>query len=140
MRYALISALALCALAAQALPQATAKRKIPCKTLGNASSCYWTRGRLAVYNGRPPLRLWKIGTKRVLAIYSGPSIKRGDEQDMMNPELTTNVEKAFTSSDDQIFGDFEICPLDADRPGEMQAACIESAKRIFVQKLTLPSR
>src|SRR2546427_6613259 len=127
MRHALILALALCAVAAQAIPQATAKRKIPCKTPENAASCYWTRGRLAVYNGRPPLRLWKIGTKRVLAIYSGPSIKRGDERDMLNPELPPNVQRAFRSSDDQIFGDFEICPLDADRPGEMQAACIESA-------------
>ena len=68
------------------------------------------------------------------------SIKRGDERDMLNPELPPNLEKAFTSSDDRIFADFEVCPIDADRPGEMQAACIESAKRIFVQKVTLPSR
>jgi hypothetical protein len=48
MRYALIAALALCGVAAQALPQKTEKRKIPCKTPENAASCYWTRGRLAV--------------------------------------------------------------------------------------------
>jgi len=53
MRYALILALGLCAVAAQALPQTTAKRKIPCKTSENAASCYWTRGRLGVYNGNP---------------------------------------------------------------------------------------
>jgi hypothetical protein len=134
MRYALIAALALCGVAAQALPQKTEKRKIPCKTPENAASCYWTRGRLAVYDGRPPLRLWKIGTKRVLAIYSGPSIKRGDEKDILNPELPPNVEKVFTSSYDRIFGDFEVCPLGADRPGQMQAACIESAQKLFVQK------
>jgi len=74
MRYALVSALALCALAAQAVPQKTAQRKIPCKTPENVASCYWTRGRLAFYNGNPPYRLWKIGTKRVLGIFSGPSI------------------------------------------------------------------
>lgn len=134
MRYALISAVALCAVAARALPQRTENRKVPCKIRENAASCYWTRGRLAVYNGRPPLRLWKIGTKRVLAIYSGPSIKRGDERDMMNPELPSNVRKLFISSNDRIFGDFEICPLDADRPGEMQMACIQSAQNISVQK------
>jgi hypothetical protein len=44
MRYALISALALCAVVAQAIPQAAPKRKIPCKTPENAASCYWTRG------------------------------------------------------------------------------------------------
>jgi hypothetical protein len=140
MRYALVSALALCALAAQAIPQGAPKRKIPCKTSENAASCYWAHGRLAVYNGLPPpLRLWKIGTTRVLAIYSGPSIKRGDQRDMLNPELPFNIKKVFTSSDDQI-ADFEICPLDADHPGQMQAACIESAKRISVQKVTLPTR
>jgi len=30
-----------------------AKRKIPCKTPTNASSCYWTHGRLGLYNGTP---------------------------------------------------------------------------------------
>jgi hypothetical protein len=134
MRYALISALALCALAAQAIPQQTERRKIACKMPENTASCYWTHGRLAVYNGRPPLRLWKIGTRRILAIYSGPSIKRGDERDMMNPELPPNLKTLFRASDERILGDFEVCPIDADRPGEMQAACIESAKNIFVQK------
>ena len=55
MRYALIAALALCAIAAQAVPQNAAKRKIPCKTPENAASCYWTRGRLNFYNGVLPL-------------------------------------------------------------------------------------
>ena len=46
MRYPLIAALALCAVAAQALPQTAPKRTIPCKTPENAASCYWTHGRL----------------------------------------------------------------------------------------------
>ena len=36
MRYPLISALAICAIAAQGLPQQTTKRNIPCKTPENA--------------------------------------------------------------------------------------------------------
>jgi len=134
MRYTLISALALCAVAAQALPQQSEKRKIPCKSPENTATCYWARGRLSVYDGRPPLRLWKIGTTRILAIYSGPSVKRGDEKDMMNPELPGNVRTIFKSSQDRIFGEFEIYPISPDQPGEMQAACIESAKGLFVQR------
>jgi len=135
MRYALILALAYSAVVAQALPQQSpAKRKVPCKTPENATTCYWTRGRLSIYDGRPPLRLWKIGTTRILAIYSGPSIKRGDEKDMMNPELPGNVRTIFKSSQDRIFGEFEVCPISPDKPGEMQAACIESAKGLFVQR------
>src|SRR6266849_1435486 len=55
-----------------AKPSATAspkgsKRKIPCKTPENASLCYWTYGRLRVYNGDPSDRIWQIGTRRILA-------------------------------------------------------------------------
>jgi len=136
MRYALILALAMCALAAQALPQATAKRKSPCKTPENAASCYWTHGRLAFYNGNPPYRLWKIGTKRVLGIFSGPSIwPPHDQRDQFNPELPANLERVFRPPNNRIFADFEVCPLDPERPGWMQDACIESTKNIFVQEL-----
>jgi hypothetical protein len=55
MRYALIAALALCAVATQTIPQSNPTRKIPCKSPGNAASCYWTRGRLNFYNGVLPL-------------------------------------------------------------------------------------
>ena len=32
------------------------------------SSCFKVRGRLAVYNGAPALRIWKIGTTRMLGV------------------------------------------------------------------------
>jgi hypothetical protein len=78
MRYLLIAALALCSLAAQAIPQETPKRKIPCKTPENATSCYWTHGRLGVYNGNPSFRVWRIGTTRIVGIHSGPDAQRSD--------------------------------------------------------------
>jgi len=33
-----------------------------------------------------------------------------------------------------IFADFEVCPLEPEKLGTMQAACIESAKNIVVEK------
>ena len=146
MRYALISALALCAAAAQAIPQATGKRKIPCKTPENAASCYWTHGRLSIYNGNPPWRMWKVGTHRILAIFSGPStFPPRNDQDSFNPELPPNLERAYKAEEprksrlkepfpDPAFADFEVCPLEPERKGEMQAVCIESVKDIFLQK------
>ena len=71
MRYALIAGLALCAVGAQALPQSAPTRNIPCKTPENVASCYWTHGRLNFANGAPSYRIWKIGTKRILGVYSG---------------------------------------------------------------------
>ena len=108
------------------------KRRIPCKTPTNTSSCYWTHGRLSFYNGTPAFRLWKIGTHRLLGIYSGPSVDRYS-LDNENPELPSNVERRFEPYS-QIFADFEVCPLEPETPGAMQAACIESAKNIVVEQ------
>ena len=109
-------------------------RKIACKTPANAASCYWTRGRFTYYNGTPAFRLWKVGTHRLLGIYSGPSVDRYGE-DNESPELPSNVDiDPLHLFDHQIFAEFEVCPLEAERPGAMQAACIEAAKNVFVKK------
>lgn len=145
MRYAVLVVILLVAALASARPpqQAPAPtRKIPCKTPENASLCYWTRGRLSVYEGWPPWRMWKVGTNRILAIYSGPSTwarREGRMNDAADPEFPANLVKAHSQYPESpiphtVFADFEVCPLDQDRPGVMQHACIESAKNIFVEK------
>lgn len=113
--------------------QHVARRKIPCKTPENASACYWTHGRLSFYNGTPSFRLWKIGTRRILGIYSGPDAEKRDELDNEHPEFPANVERVFNPLSNQIFADFEICPLEPEVAGTMQAACIESAKNLVVK-------
>lgn len=108
-------------------------RKIPCKTPLNAASCYWTRGRLGFYNGTPAFRLWKVGTNRLLGIDSGPGIDL-DRKDNEHPEFPANVERLFDPTKNRIFADFEVCPLEPERPGVMQSACIESAKNVAIEK------
>ena len=123
------------ALSVSGMPQRIPKRKIACKTPENAAACYWTHGRLAEYNGTPSIRLWKIGTRRILAIHSGPGFKIGDNQENETPELPANVDRAFARSTyGRIFGDFEVCPLEPDVAGEMQDACIESGKNMVDDK------
>lgn len=122
-------------LSAIGAPRRTPNRKIACKISENAGSCYWTHGRLNIGNGTPTVRLWKIGTKRILAIHSGPGYKRGDDQENDSPELPSNIRVALSKSKyGSIFGDFEICPLEPQETGVMQAACIESAKNIVEDK------
>jgi hypothetical protein len=117
--------------AAQAVP----KRTITCKTPANAAPCYWTRGRLSFYSGTPAFRLWKVGTHRLLGIYSGPSVDR-DGEDNEHPEFPPNIEiDPIHLFEHQIFAEFEICPLEQGRPRAMQPACVESAKNVFVEKL-----
>ena len=115
-------------------PQEAPQRKIPCKTPENAAMCYWTRGRVRIGAGTPAYRLWKVGTKRLLGIYSGPGVDR-HSLDNEDPEFPANVARVWQSRiGHALFADFELCPLEPERPGTMQPACIESAKNLFVQK------
>ena len=155
-RYPLASLCVLCAVAAQALSQASApkqaqaaKRKIPCKTPEIASSCYWARGRLSFYQGNPAFRIWKVGTKRILGVYSGPNSERYDPLDNEHPEFPTSLGSVYEAEykrrvkksaplvewPDPVFAEFEICPLEPQRKGEMQSVCIESVKNVFVQRV-----
>jgi hypothetical protein len=136
-RYAVIATAALFfALWAQAVPQDTPKRRIPCKTPENAASCYWTHGRITIGNGTPEYRIWKVGTKRMLGIYSGPSVYRGQlSPDNEDPEFPADVEKIWKLKvGSPLYGDFEVCPLTPERTGFMQFVCVESAKKLFVDR------
>ena len=134
MRYAVVMALMLSVPATVAVPQNTPQRKIPCKTPEIAPMCYWARGRLGFASGRPPFRIWKVGTKRILGVYGGPSRypPRTDRDDAF-PEFPASVSKVYRPPDNILYADFEICPLEPEQIGEMQAVCIESAKNIFVE-------
>jgi hypothetical protein len=118
-----------------ASPQQPTKRKIACKTPENAESCYWTHGRLSAYNGNPTFRLWKIGTRRLMGIYSGPGFGPFDpalnEEDDL--ELPANL-KRYDFTKVSVFGDFEVCPLVPEKQGRMQPACIESDKNLVSEK------
>lgn len=137
MRFALLSTSVLvAAFWAQAIPQDAPKRKIPCKTAQNASECYWTHGRITIGNGTPAYRLWKIGTKRLLGIYSGPSTYHDPlSLDNEDPDFPANVEKIWTPRlGVPLYGDFEVCPLAPERAGFMRPVCVESAKNLFIDR------
>ena len=144
------------ALGAQAVPQGASQttapqqstapqRKIPCKAPENASMCYWTRGRLFMNMSSASFRMWKVGTKRIVDIYNGPSsFPPRTDDDVHNPELPANLERAYRAEiprlerlkqaiPDWVYADFEICPLEPEKPGASQAVCIESAKNIFFE-------
>jgi hypothetical protein len=127
----------------------TAKRKIPCKTPENASICYWAHGRLSFYSANGTWLLWKIGTGRLLKICDYPTYRSMQGTgDCADPEFPANLERIYDADERRwkrggghgdyfppdVFGDFEICPLEPERKGERQYACIESAKITFVQK------
>ena len=122
----------------------SSERTIPCKTPEVAPSCYWTHGRLAMGNGNPSYRLWRIGTNRLLGIYSGPVAfnsrwKSKYALDNEGPQLPSNVDEELWRGvngpwPNVVFADFQVCPLNKEKPEVMQSACIESAKNLKVKK------
>lgn len=79
-------------------------------------ACFTIHGRLSAYNGTPTMRIWRIGTDRMLGVHD----------DIMPERLTLKMDWGV-----QAFGDYEVCPFKKQREGEMQIVCIENAKKVF---------
>jgi hypothetical protein len=89
--------------------------------------CFTIQGRLSVYNGAPAMRIWKLGTKRMLGI----SEQRFSVEGYRNvPEAIQNQ----LNQDVEIFGDFLVCPFTRPKAGEMQLVCVEEGKNLKVNK------
>jgi hypothetical protein len=74
-----------------------------------------------------------VNSERLLGIYSGPGVDRYGP-DIEDPELPTNLRRKFGPGENWVFADFEVCVLEPEKPGGMQAVCIESVKNIVVEK------
>jgi len=94
------------------------------RLIGN---CFTVRGRLSIYNGAPALRLWRIGTRRMLGISEQRFSVAGyrNVPEYIESQINQNV---------AIFGDFRVCPFTRSQPGEMQLVCIEAGKNLVVRK------
>lgn len=89
--------------------------------------CFVVRGSLSVYNGAPAVRIRRTGTRRVL----GVSEQRFNLPGYRN--LPDDLAERL-NGDNEIAGDFLVCPFTKPKPREMQLVCIESAKNTAVQK------
>ena len=89
--------------------------------------CFRVHGRLSVYNGAPALRLFNLGTKRVLGIseqrFAVPGFSNVPE------EITSHIDQAKT-----LIGDYVVCPFTHQRRGEMQMVCIEKVSKLEVRQ------
>ena len=90
--------------------------------------CFTVHGRLSVYNGTPSIRLWPIGTKRLLGVLDPTDISAVPGRNTIPTAVASKLD-----FDKEVFGDFLVCPLTHSRPGRMQTICIESGKNLFVR-------
>jgi hypothetical protein len=113
-----------------ALAQTTAREtgEKPCREhMQLIGKCFTVRGRLAVYNGAPALRIWRVGTRRVLGVSEQKFSVAGYRN------IPKEIEEQI-NQDVEIFGDFLVCPFTRSRPGEMQLVCIDGVKNLVVRK------
>ncbi len=107
---------------------ATPKCKDNPKIVG---ACYSVHGRLSRGADTVILRLWPAGTKRMLGVTGGPTLDDADA-----PIWPQSLK--FTSGDEDIYGDFEVCPFTPERKGAMQFVCIESASHVVIKRQSSP--
>lgn len=89
--------------------------------------CFRVHGRLSVYNGAPALRIFNLGTKRVLGIseqrFAVPGFRNVPE------EITSNIDH-----DKTLIADYVVCPFTRQRRGQMQLVCIEKVSNLEVRQ------
>lgn len=96
----------------------------PCKEDPDiVGACFAVHGRLSFYNGNPSFRIWHIGTSRVLGVWD-------DEL----PIIPDAIWEKFKPHENDVFGDFEVCPFTKKRPEAMQYVCVQSFRNIVIQK------
>jgi hypothetical protein len=121
-------------LAAVALAGAASaeERLRPCETSrALVGRCFVVHGRLADwYQGAWPVKLWIVGTPRLLGIIDVD--QRKDERD--TPILPRNVRRALGGDPTRpnfVYGDFKVCPMSAERRGQMRFVCLQSGAHLF---------
>lgn len=86
-------------------------------------ACFRHHGRLSSQNG-VTLMIWLLGTRRIVKVENEVAdVPNGKYLEMTSPEHS------------YIYGDFEICPLERDRPGHMRSVCVVGAEKLVVQNL-----
>ena len=88
--------------------------------------CYPVRGRMNLWNGTPSVRIWVVGTKRILGV-----VDRDCEGEGCS--LPEDVSSRLSWNSD-LFGVFEVCPITHDEPGVMRLVCVASGTKLTIRR------
>lgn len=108
-----------------ALPMQAGERRL-CK--GNpdlVGQCFKVRGRIYIANGAPAIRIWRVGSNRILGVHAPE-----DENVPVDLDQMIKANSPFT----RFYGDFEVCPFTREEPKVMQMVCVESATHLLPEK------
>ena len=119
------------AIAASRFPEAASCRTRP-DVVGR---CFTVHGRLSVYNGTPSIRLWPLGSKRLLGILDPNDVSSAPGPTVLPEEIKNKLDW-----NKDVFGDFFVCPLSRKQPGRMQTICLDSGNHLTVREHKLVNK
>jgi hypothetical protein len=90
--------------------------------------CFQIHGRAFTSNGTPDLRIWEVGTKRILGVTAHAQADDADD-----PIAPSKLLAALGTGEHFVFGDFEVCPFTPEREGSMQMVCVEQADKLIIK-------
>lgn len=93
--------------------------------------CYWTRGRLWIAQGGPSIRLWPVGTHRILGIVNPRTgVTDVDEAEALPPRVADVLVDHV-----DVWGTYHVCPIVPERRGWMRYVVIDrAAGKLYVHK------
>jgi hypothetical protein len=126
----LVRILPIAALLAALSSTALADGGTPCaQSRAIVGRCFVVHGRMFFPNGNPPVRISRLGTKRILGVLDGA--KRDDTDAVLPEDLRGRLGPEWDKY--EVYGDFDVCPLAPERPGHMQFVCLKDAGHILLQ-------
>src|SRR3954462_5593842 len=81
-------------------------------------------GRLHYYNGGGEMRIWIVGSKRMLSVEDGP----------VNQKLNAILGEDGDVFSRTIYGDFTVAPTEPDKKGHMRHVRILAVKNVVIEK------
>jgi hypothetical protein len=78
-----------------------------------------------MWNGNPTVRIWRVGTNRILGVAGQTCANASYPPAVMPGSLWSQLDW-----DHDFFADLTVCPVTRDREGFMQMVCIDSARNI----------
>ena len=90
------------------------------------AACFTVHARMRYYNGAPSVRLWPIGTDRLLGVSEGQFDIPGHQNLPVSLRETLDHQR-------EIYADFVVCPFTSSEPGVMRLVCVDSATKIVTK-------
>ncbi|MBN2320938.1 MAG: hypothetical protein JXR49_17800 [Acidobacteria bacterium] len=89
--------------------------------------CFLFWGRMQLYEESPRVRIWRVGTTRVLGVMD-------DEYQLEGYENVPSDLIGRIDWNTAMFGDFTVCPFADDIPHRMRPICVEKAENTVIKK------